>query len=192
MIEDVFLNWIEQPSLSTAVIGFFLLIILSFVPFVPMPVIFAAMGYTFGFWVAFPLNLIASVTGAFVVFWLVRKVFTVQGMNYLHRHPKAKRFLKLVEKRGFFFILLGRLIPVVPSVGVNIVSSLANVTSFTFVWATCLGKLPLIFIYTYAGHQVSAYTWQSISLLVIYTGLILFAAHFLQTKWVTTQPESHK
>lgn len=192
MNEDLVLAFLVEPSLLTASIGFFLLIILSFIPFVPMPLVFGTIGFTFDLWIALLLNVTAAVTGSFLVFWLVRRIFFVQAQNYLDRRPRAKRFLELVESRGFFFIFLGRVIPIIPSVGVNVVSGIAHVSSRTFVVATLLGKFPLIFVYTYAGHHVDTYTWQSISLLIVYTGLILFAAHRFQEKWAFRQQAFHK
>lgn len=192
MSDDVILAFLVDPSLVTASIGFFLLIVLSFVPFIPMPLVFGAIGFTFDLWIALILNVTAAVIGSFLVFWLVRRVFSAQAQVYLNRRPRAKRFLELVESRGFFFIFLGRVIPIIPSVGVNVVSSLARVSSRTFVLATLFGKLPLIVVYTYAGHHVDTYTWQSISLLIVYTGLILFAAHRFQEKWAFRQQAFHK
>lgn len=176
-------DFLEEGSFLAGLSGFLLIVVLSFAPIIPMPIVFGVIGYTYELWFALLLNWGAATLGAQLMFSIVRHVFPHQAKDRLHRQPKLHYFFSLVENHAFRAVLLARLIPIFPSVGVNSVSAIAHVPAVTFLTATAIGKLPLVIVYTVAGNQIDIYTWQSVLILVIYTVVILGAASYIERKW---------
>jgi uncharacterized membrane protein YdjX (TVP38/TMEM64 family) len=63
-------------------------------------------------------------------------------------------FQKGFAEHAFSYLLMLRLIPIVPFVLINLVSGLTRVDLGTYMRATALGILPCSFVYTYAGQQL--------------------------------------
>ena len=42
----------------------------------------------------------------------------------------------------------------IPYFFINALAALTNVSTFTFMWTTCVGSIPIIFIYAFAGRQL--------------------------------------
>lgn len=177
------IDFLEEGSFLAGLSGFLLIVILSFAPIIPMPIVFGVIGYTYELWFALLFNWGAATFGAQLMFILVRYAFPHKAKDRLHRQPTLHYFFTLVENHAFRAVLLARLIPVFPSVGVNSVSAIAHVPAVTFLIATAVGKLPLVIVYTIAGNQLDVYTWQSVMILIIYTGVILAAASYIERKW---------
>jgi uncharacterized membrane protein YdjX (TVP38/TMEM64 family) len=74
----------------------------------------------------------------------------------------------LFEQNSFIGILLARVIPVIPSPIINIISGLSKVKWTTFLSASLIGKLPAIFIFTIAGSLIGDQKWISIVIYVVY------------------------
>ncbi|WP_392455337.1 TVP38/TMEM64 family protein [Chryseomicrobium aureum] len=183
---DSLLALLTEPSIWTAILAFGIVIVVSMVPVLPLPLLYGTIGFTFPVGLGLPINLIGSLLGTLLIFNAIRYLFHEKASLYVVRHDRARRLFTQMEKNGFQVILIARLIPVVPSLLVNVVSALSTMKVTPFLLATAVGKLPLITLYTVAGNQVDIYTWQSILALVIYTTVLLILANFVQRKWRLT------
>ena len=183
---DSLLALLTEPSIWTALVAFMTVIVVSMVPFLPLPLLYGTIGFTFPVGIGLPINVFGSLLGTFLIFSAIRYLFHKKAAMYVVRHDRARRLFTQMEKNGFQVILIARLIPVVPSLLVNVVGALSTIKMTPFLLATAIGKLPLITLYTVAGNQVDIYTWQSILALLIYTFLLLVLANFVQKKWRLT------
>jgi uncharacterized membrane protein YdjX (TVP38/TMEM64 family) len=82
--------------------------------------------------------------------------------RYLVGASIQKRYAARLEiiNRGFreegaFYLLSLRLFAVIPYFVTNVVMGLTPIPTRTFLWATQLGMLPVIFLYTYTGTELS-------------------------------------
>lgn len=109
-----------------------------------------AGGAVFG-WPATILVLGAATTGAGLVFFATRNLFT----DMLRR--RAGPFLSKLEdgfsKNGFFYLLALRLIPAAPFWAVNIVPALTRMSLSQFLVATFLGIIPGTCTYIWFGRS---------------------------------------
>ncbi|WP_342527178.1 VTT domain-containing protein [Chryseomicrobium sp. FSL W7-1435] len=182
MIEAMIMS-IENGSNTAIVIAFAVVVIMSMAPFIPLPIVYGTIGYSFTGWLALSINLAGSLLGTLLFFSCIRYLFHRKAAAFVIRHHRAQRLFALIERNGFQVVLIARIIPVVPSILVNSVSALSNLSVQTFLLATAIGKLPLIAIYTIAGNQVDIYTWQSLLFVLIYTVALLIVAKYIQNKW---------
>lgn len=96
----------------------------------------------------------------------------------------------LIERNGAGYLLVLRIVPVLPFFAVNYLAGLTLVRVRTFVWTTSLGMLPGSLIYAYAGKRLGSVTGTDQLLtpgnLVLLLVLALFslipplAAHYLK------------
>lgn len=94
----------------------------------------------------------AATLGALLAFGISRNY---AGNWIQHRwEQQLTGFNREVSNRGYLYLLLVRLIPMVPYILVNFFAGLTKVRLRTFIWTTALGSLPGILIFSYAGHQL--------------------------------------
>jgi uncharacterized membrane protein YdjX (TVP38/TMEM64 family) len=112
-----------------------------------------AAGAIFGPWLGTVLASIGSTLGATGAFLTAR---------YLVGDSIQKRYAERLQviNRGFreegaFYLISLRLFAVIPYFVINLVMGLTPVPTRTFLWATQLGMLPVIFLYTYTGTELS-------------------------------------
>lgn len=182
MIETI-KELIEQSTQLSGFVAFVAVFVASMIPFMPLPVLYGVIGYNLPVATALLLTVFGSLLGTFTFFLLIRYLFPDRATTYMTKHHAAKRLFERMQTNGFQIVLIARLLPIVPSIAVNLVSAVTPVSSLVFLTATALGKLPLIVIYTVAGNQINLYTGETFIVLIIYTCVLLWMAHVLQKKW---------
>ncbi len=150
--------------------------LLSSLPLLLFPdsVIVLAGGMIFGVFWGSILTLTGSLLGATIAFFISRKL----GKEAVERFVPKKLVLfdENDKKKGFFIILMLRLIPLFPFKIVSYSAGLSNIKYKDFAFATAVGSLPGILVYTNLGDKTtvagSKDFYISIALLV---GLIVFS-----------------
>jgi len=101
---------------------------------------------------------------------------------------KLQGFNCAVATYGCEYLLMVRLIPLMPYFLVNFLAGLTKVRPLTFAWTTALGSLPSILIFCYAGRQLltiesmdQVLTFNVIVALALLAG---FVGSVLVIKWV--------
>jgi uncharacterized membrane protein YdjX (TVP38/TMEM64 family) len=97
---------------------------------------------------------IGAVLGTSISFLLIRYVLgTVIRGKYAE---KLTIFNEKIKSHGVAsYLLTMQLMGLLPYFIINTLAALAHVSFMTFLWTTCLGSLPIIFIYAFAGRQIS-------------------------------------
>ena len=153
-------------------IGFLLIVFVSFVPVLPIPLIAAAVGAVSPLIPAVLATWLGASFGALLKFFLERLVFLRPVNNYLSRYSYWRSLVRFVDRQGFYAVLITRLIPVFPSSVVNTAGAVTGVSVAAFVYATLLGKLPTMVVFTVAGSQVLHHFWRTVAWLSVYGVLI--------------------
>jgi uncharacterized membrane protein YdjX (TVP38/TMEM64 family) len=130
------------------------------VPFLA-PVISAVGGLLFGIVGGTLLVLVVATASAFIPFYLARKL----GREWVESKLKGKKLDEVYRQsegsKGFTFVLLMRLIPVLPWEIQNYVAGLTKVSPLTFIGGTMLGIIPGSFSLVFLGDAVTDPTsWQ--------------------------------
>jgi uncharacterized membrane protein YdjX (TVP38/TMEM64 family) len=159
-------------------------IISSPVPFLA-PVISAVGGLLFGIVWGTLLVLVVATISAFVPFYLARRL----GRDWVESKLEGKRLDEIYQQsegsKGFTFVLLMRLIPVLPWEVQNYVVGLTKVSPPTFVVGTMLGIIPGSFSLVFLGDAVTDPTsWQFFAAvaLKIATALIPVVALWVRSR----------
>jgi uncharacterized membrane protein YdjX (TVP38/TMEM64 family) len=163
---------IQAGGTTAMVIGFLLIVFVSFVPVLPIPLIAAAVGAVSPLIPAVLVSWLAASFGALLKFFLERLILLRPVNNYLHKYSYWRTLVRFVDRQGFYAVLITRLIPVFPSSIVNTAGAVTGVSISAFVYATLLGKLPTMVVFTVAGSQVLHHFWRTVAWLSVYGVLI--------------------
>jgi uncharacterized membrane protein YdjX (TVP38/TMEM64 family) len=154
-------------------------------PFIPFVVVAGANVLIFGFWLGFIVNYLAAVLGSIALFLAARRFAGGWVETKLNKYKYLQSFNDRMERNGFLYIVIGRLIPVLPSFIINLAAAVMKVKYRDFVWGTVVGKLPMIFLESVIGHDLLYFHQNKGRLLLLsalFVGLILIG-NMYKKKW---------
>lgn len=189
--KDLFLEWIRAGGSISILISILFVAILVFFPVMPFIAVAGIIGAVFGTWTGFTISLSGALLGALIMFLMARYVFRDWAQHYVQKYPKVKEYETYFEKNAFLGIALVRVIPVVPSPAVNILSGISLVPWYTFFTASLIGKIPSILIFTFAGSHYESNKWMSLLIYGIYFLVIMIAAGIFMKKQQLNQENDH-
>lgn len=160
-----------EPGAGTLIILFLAAVVISLIPMIPFGVIAGIIGAAYGFWIGGWINVTASTLGAAFMFLAVRSGMSKQGRQAMERIRLLRSFNQLMENNAFAAVLIGRMIPIIPAVAINAYAAMLSIPLRTFMAATILGKLPVMFLFAYVGEQLLQ-DWTRIPVV-----LLLYAAY---------------
>ncbi|MCL6518042.1 VTT domain-containing protein [Alicyclobacillus sp.] len=170
------LHVIHQGGATAAVVGFVLIVIVSYVPLLPIPVVAAAMGAVLPYWPALLAAWAAATLAAISKFWLERLFFQKHVQRVFSRYRGWDALVRFLDKNGFVAVLITRLIPVFPSALINFASAVTGISMGAFSLATALGKLPAIMTFTLAGHHLHGNVWVTVVIVTLYVLIVGWVA----------------
>lgn len=112
-----------------------------------------AGGFLFGIWPGIVYALVAATSGATVLFLISR--YYIGSWVQQRYADNLLDFNREIETYGHYYLLVVRLIALLPFCIVNIISGLTLLPITTYIWVTFVGLIPVCLIYTYAGKQLS-------------------------------------
>ncbi|WP_018131333.1 TVP38/TMEM64 family protein [Effusibacillus pohliae] len=173
---ELFLEWIRAGGMISIIVSVLFVAIIAFFPVVPFVVVTGVIGSVFGTWTGTAITLSGAVIGSMLMFWMARYGFRDWAQNYIRKYPKVQEFERYFEKNAFLSILFVRLIPVLPSQAVNILSGVSLVPATTFFLASVLGKLPSNLVFNLAGSNFAHNKLTSLLIYAVYFLAITVAA----------------
>ncbi|MER1999591.1 MAG: TVP38/TMEM64 family protein [Lysinibacillus sp.] len=163
------------------IFGVFLPFIEAFLPFLPLFVIIVANVNAFGLLWGFIISWIGSVLGGYAVFYVVRKFGHNRRLHFITKKPSVQKFISWVDMNGLspLFVLL--CFPFTPSVLVNIVAGLSNISRKLYFIALFLGKAVMIFLMSMIGQDITELFKNPQKLII---SLVAIALLWVIGKWV--------
>ncbi|MCD1257938.1 TVP38/TMEM64 family protein [Paenibacillus athensensis] len=164
--------------------GMALVFLQTVFPFIPFVVVASANVAIFGIKTGFVVNYTMSCLGAVACFLISRYFAHDWVAKRLHRFAAIQQFSERMERQGFFYVFIGRLIPIFPSSVINLGAGLTRISTGTFIAATLLGKLPMIFLESVIAHDllhIRHYKNRLLLLLLVFVGLIMLGS-WMKTK----------
>lgn len=143
--------FVTQWGLLSIFIDLAIVMILALFPVVPFVLMAGVNTLLYGWIGGFMLSLSGSLLGDSLGFWLART------LGQAWAQPKVTKLGKwgaLLRGNSFSVVLLSRLVPVLPSAAVNYAAGLSLMTFPSFLLATLLGKIPMIFWESWVGHDL--------------------------------------
>ncbi|MEW9697857.1 TVP38/TMEM64 family protein [Paenibacillus sp. SI8] len=164
------LGWIGKG------IGMALIFFQTFFPFIPFVLIAGTNVAIFGIKWGFVVNYVMSCLGAIASFYFARYYGHAWVEKKLQKFPLVTQFSERMEKQGFFYVFIGRLIPILPSSAINFAAGLTRMRFSQFLWGTIIGKLPIVFLESMIAHDLfhfQKYKGRLLLLLAVFVVLIL-------------------
>lgn len=105
------------------------------------------------------------------------------ALKYVTKRHYLTKYVKLIETNGFLAVLIGLIIPILPSAGINLLADISNVGLVAFIAATTLGKVPTILAFSLVGHQMAAGNWDTVLIIALYLFALFLLGNKLEQKW---------
>lgn len=166
--------FVAQWGWISIFVDLFIITLLMLFPVVPFVLIAGVNIILYGLIGGFLLSLGGSIIGASLGFWLARTL----GQEWAQ--PKVAKLGKWgtnINEKGFFIVLISRLIPVLPSAAVNYAAGISLMTYPKFFIATLIGKFPMIIWESWVGHSFWRLSYHPEQLFIgLIIGVILFGS----------------
>lgn len=175
-----YLTLIQVGGMTAYVTAFLLIAFVSFVPILPIPLVAGALGAVTPVIPAIFVTWLSACVGALLKFFIERWIFQRPAERFFGRYRYWKRLVRFVEEHGFYAVLVTRLIPVFPSSIINTAGAITGISVTSFVYATLLGKLPTMVVFTVAGSQVIHHFWRTAAWLSVYSLVIVLVGWWVK------------
>lgn len=142
-------------------------------------------GVIFGLYKGYIYTLIGALIGSSLSFYISRKL----GRNFVKKITKEKLdyIEQMINSKGFFVILLLRLIPLFPFDVISYGAGLTNIKYRDFIFATIVGTIPGILVFTNIGAQSVDIGSNSFYLSIMALILLILSSIVLKNKFINTQ-----
>ncbi|WP_250674968.1 TVP38/TMEM64 family protein [Paraclostridium ghonii] len=142
-------------------------------------------GLVFGLAKGYLYTLIGALLGSSLSFYISRKL----GRNFVKKITKEKldTIEEMINSKGFFVILLLRLIPLFPFDIISYGAGLTNIKYRDFLFATMVGTIPGILVFTNIGAQSVNIGSNSFYISIMALILLLLSSIVLKNKLINTQ-----
>lgn len=176
-ISDILNSWGLIGHLAGALLAY----VQTIVPFVPFVIVAGVNTLLFGLWLGFAVNYVMSVLGALTTFWFARNYGRAWVEKKLEKYPQMSKFNEKLERSGFLYIAIARVVPVLPSFVINLGAGVTKVRGRDFFLGTIVGKLPMILLESLIGHDLLHFHHNKGRLLLL--SLIFIALLLLGNKY---------
>lgn len=149
-------------------------------------------GFLFGTWYGVLYVVTAAVLAAAITFGLSRYFLG----NWVQRRwvEQLETFNDNLSRFGMEYLILVRLIPMMPFLLVNIFAGITKVSYKTFVWTTAVGILPGIILFSYMGRSLpeiasveEIWSWKFVAISVL---MALFLGASIAVRWVALKKKN--
>ncbi|GAA0091931.1 TVP38/TMEM64 family protein [Paraclostridium bifermentans] len=142
-------------------------------------------GIIFGLYKGYIYTLVGALIGASLSFYISRKL----GRNFVKKITKEKLdyIEEMINTKGFFVILLLRLIPLFPFDVISYGAGITNIKYRDFIFATIVGTIPGILVFTNIGAQSVDIGSNSFYLSIMALILLILSSIVLKNKFINTQ-----
>ena len=170
---DQIIKLIRSWGMAAPVMSVLLMITQAIVAPLPAFLITAANGMIFGnYWGAL-ISWIGALLGALTAFTIAR-LFETVALDKIVRNQKTADFIRHAgEKRGFYIILVSRLLPFISFDVISYMAGLSGIRPWAFILGTGLGMLPATIFYSFLGHEIPAMEHKP-SIIYTYTVVFIF------------------
>ncbi|MCM3713406.1 TVP38/TMEM64 family protein [Alkalihalobacillus oceani] len=167
------LHWLQTGGTRSLILTSVAATLFSLFPVIPYPVIGGILGAAYGPWLGSGLTWLGSSLASIVMFAAVRYGFQDWGSSLLYRYKHAAKLTHLFERNAFMTIFLSRLIPIIPSIVINIYSALSRVPFWPYACASSLGKIPSMFLFAIVGNSLVTSPGNLVFICFVYAGFLL-------------------
>lgn len=160
--------------------GFFLVLLESFIPILPLFVIVVLNINSFGFILGFLISYSATVTGSYLLFTVIRKLFRRRAQQYIRKRRQLRKWLDFLNRNSFVFLFIMLALPFTPTSLMNVLAAISDIKRVAYLYILLGAKLFMILSMAAVGYDVAGF-FSSPSRLIL-SALLLVALYFI-SKW---------
>lgn len=187
--KDTLIGIIEAGGGLSVAVSMLLVSICVFFPVVPFILLVGIIGVVFGTVPAAAITLGGVLIGTNIMFLMARFGFRDYAQRTLDKYPKAKEYEDFFEKNAFLSILGVRVVPVIPTQAVNILSGVSKVPWAIFFLATAIGSIPRILVFAFVGSSFGEDKMTSFITYGVYTAVIMLLVFLFMRKRMQGQEQ---
>lgn len=162
-------------------VGFFVIILESIIPILPLALFIALNMIVFGNFMGFILSWIATVMGCQLSFLIFRKGLSKKLYHNIDNKPRTKKLMNIISNISFSKLVIIMAIPFAPAFSINIGAGLSKLEHKKFFLATLIAKISIVYFWGFIGTTLV----QSITdITVIIKILFILLVAFLLSKIV--------
>jgi uncharacterized membrane protein YdjX (TVP38/TMEM64 family) len=170
---DQVIKLIRSWGVAAPLMSVLLMITQAIVAPLPAFLVTAANGMVFGRFWGVLISWIGALMGALTSFYIARLFGNIALRKIVHNQKTVEFIRHAGEKRGFYVILLSRLLPFISFDIISYMAGLSGIRPWAFILGTGLGMLPATIIYTFIGHEIPAME-ENFPMLLTYTTVFIF------------------
>ncbi len=136
---------------SGFIFGFLIVILESIFPFLPLAAFIALNIISYGSIAGFIISWIATVIGCLISFYIFRKGISTFLYKKIKMDGKVNKFMHYMKNIRYTQLVILVAIPFTPAFAVNIASGLSKMSVKKFFLAIIIGKLSIIYFWSYIG-----------------------------------------
>lgn len=133
--------------------GFFLIILESIIPVLPLAVFIAFNIITFGSLFGFLISWLATVIGCMISFSFCHKMKNKFEKKF-GKNEKVKKFKKYINKLSYSNLVILLALPFTPAFAINIAAGLTDIDSKKYFSALLIGKIPMVYFWGFIGKSL--------------------------------------
>jgi uncharacterized membrane protein YdjX (TVP38/TMEM64 family) len=172
---EEFRNWITQWGLLAPFLFILLYTLRPFVLF-PSSIFAITSGLSFGFYWGCLFTYLGSLGGGLITYYAINRLGRFKKSEQW-KNERYKKIRSNIEREGFRYVLLLRLLPVLNYDLVSYLTSMTKVKFKDYAIATAIGIIPGTIAYTYLGTSMTSGSKQVVfigtTLLFVIVGLPL-------------------
>ena len=150
--------------------------------FFPASVLSITGGLAFGAWLGTLYTVIGATLGAVVAFLVAQKL----GNGLIKKKEQAGKINQIqqqLEKNGFIYVLIFRLLPIFNFDLISYAAGLSKVRLLSFFLATLIGIIPGTFAYNFLGSSIVSKDPQLIIGAIIVFLVLTIVPWYIQKRW---------
>ncbi len=144
-------EFISKNFISSSIIFLFIHFVLAALPVPWISSLSMIGGLLFGFKYSVIYSLVMTALGG-AASLLIMRYFLYDFVKDKYKNYQMKYLSN--DKNNIKTLISLRVIPVIPFFLVNAISAISSIRIFDFVWASVIGRMPIILLYSYIGDQI--------------------------------------
>ncbi|WP_088105275.1 TVP38/TMEM64 family protein [Halalkalibacter urbisdiaboli] len=162
------LDWIRTGGTDYLLVTTVLAMTFALFPIIPYPIIGGILGATYGPFLGSMITWLGSSLASVMMFVFVRYGYQDWGQAILSRYQTLSKVTHLFERNGFMAVFIFRLLPVVPSIVVNIYSAVSKLSFISYTIASSIGKIPAMILFAVIGNTLFTNPGQLLFIVISY------------------------
>ena len=189
-------EYIRSFGEGAFVFAFLLTLFTNALGFPPAVIFSTANVILFGIVPGIVLSCVAETVGVTIAFILMRFYFREAAEKAIAKSPFLAKVDQYSGSKGFIIMLIGRMVPYLPSAVMNAIGALSSIRLRDYVLASLVGKFPSTGIEAIIGHDIIMQQEDNTRLIVviIIAGILIYTAiryekNLMRTEAVTQNME---